>query len=346
MIDEAQELATQVGVTRACEVLTVPRSSFYRPKRTVSSTRQRPTPARALSPDQRLEVRETLNSDRFCDQAPRQVWARLLDEGRHLCSWRTMYRILEAFSEVRERRNQRRHPLYSAPELMTTAPNQVWSWDISKLRGPGKGLYFYLYVILDLFSRYVVGWMVAARERAELAQELIETTCQRQDVAPEQLTLHADRGAPMTARSMSELLVNLGVVKSHSRPHVCNDNPYSEAQFKTLKYRPDFPDRFGSLPDARAWCQSFFPWYNEEHYHSGLGLLTPTTVHYGQHPSVHRQRQEVLDAAFAAHPERFVGGRPTVQPLPKAVWINPPKVQEDTPEKDSLNSSVKVSQRP
>jgi putative transposase len=235
MIDEAQELSTQVGVTRACEVLTVPRSSFYRPKRRVSSTSQRPTPARALEPDQRLEVREILNGDRFCDQAPRQVWARLLDEGRYLCSWRTMYRILDSFAEVRQRRNQRRHPVYTQPELMATAPNQVWTWDISKLRGPTKGLYYYLYVLLDLFSRYVVGWMVATRETAELAQGLIETTCQRQGIALDQLTLHADRGAPMTAKSMSELLADLGVIKSHSRPQVCNDNPYSEAHFKTLK---------------------------------------------------------------------------------------------------------------
>ena len=332
MIDQAQQLSTRVGVTRACEVLTVPRSSFYRTPdsgRGLSPTRVRRTaPARALTPDQRREVRDLLNSDEFCDYAPRQVWARLLDQGRYLCSWRTMYRILHAFAEVRERRNLRRHPPYTKPELMATAPNEVWTWDITKLRGPLKGLYFFLYVILDLFSRYVVGWMVATRETAELAQILVDATCQRQGISPDQLTLHADRGSPMIAKTMSELLVDLGVVKSHSRPHVCDDNPYSEAHFKTLKYRPDFPDRFGSVEDARAWSRPFFQWYNEEHYHTGLGLLTPASVHYGHHQTVQDQRQQILDAAFAAYPERFVRGRPTVQPLPEAVWINPPKNAE------------------
>ena len=346
MIDQAQQLATQVGVTRACDILTVPRSSFYRPKGRAASTRQRPTPPRTLHEHQRLEVRDVLNSDRFCDQAPRQVWAHLLDEGRYLCSWRTMYRILDAYAEVRERRNQLRRPLYTKPELMATAPNQVWTWDITKLRGATKGLYFFLYVILDLFSRYVVGWMVAARETAELAQVLIDTTCQRQGIVPDQLTLHADRGSPMTAKSTSELLSDLGVVKSHARPHVCDDNPYSEAHFKTLKYRPDFPDRFGSLVDARSWSRSFFQWYNEHHYHTGLGLLTPATVHFGHHQPVQNQRQQVLDTAFAAHPERFVQGRPTPQPLPEAVWINPPNEPETTSEHASLNSSTEVSQSP
>jgi putative transposase len=217
---------------------------------------------------------------------------------------------------------------------------------LPKLRGPVKGLYYFLYVILDLFSRYVVGWMVATRETAELAQILIDTTCQRQHISADQLTLHADRGSPMIAKSMSELLVDLGGGKSHSRPHVCDDNPYSEAHFKTLKYRPDFPDRFGSLEDARAWSRPFFHWYNEEHYHTGLGLLTPASIHYGHHLSVQDQRQRILDAAFDAHPERFVGGRPTVQALPEAVWINPPKQKEATAEKSSLNSSTEVSQSP
>lgn len=350
MIDQAQQLATQVGVTRACAVLTVPRSSFYRtahrPRGLSPRAVRRPAPARALQEAERIQVRDTLNSARFQDQAPRQVWARLLDEGRYLCHWRTMYRILDAYQEVRERRNQLRRPTYAKPELMATAPNQVWTWDITQLRGPVKGLYFYLYVVLDLFSRYVTGWMVASSETAELAQALVETTTKRQGIAPEQLTLHADRGSPMTAKSMSELLVDLGVIKSHSRPHVCDDNPYSEAHFKTLKYRPDFPDRFGSLADARAWSRSFFQWYNEAHYHTGLSLLTPATVHYGHHQPVQAQRQQILDAAFAAHPERFVRGQPTVQPLPEAVWINPPKEQEAIPENSSLNSFTEVSQNP
>ena len=348
MIDQAHQLAPQLGVTRACQVLTVPRSSFYRtPPRSGGlspGSERRPAPARALKDSERIQVRDTLNSERFQDQAPRQVWARLLDEGRYLCSWRTMYRILDAFEEVKDRRDQRRHPVYVKPELMATAPNQVWTWDITKLRGPAKGVYFYLYVVLDLFSRYVVGWMVAPRETAELAQVLVDASCQRQGIAPHQLTLHADRGAPMTAKAMSELLIDLGVLKSHSRPHVCDDNPYSEAHFKTLKYRPNFPDRFGSLEDARAWSRPFFQWYNEDHYHTGLGLLTPATVHLGHHPSVQAQRQQVLDAAFATYPERFVQGRSTIKSLPEAVWINPPKVQETTAENSSLNSSTKVSQ--
>jgi putative transposase len=350
MIEQVRALATQVGVTRACQVLAMPRSWFYRtpirPRGAALGTNRRPAPERALNPAQRAEVRDVLNSERFGDQTPRQVWACLLDEGRYLCSWRTMYRILDTYTEVRERRNQRRHPTYTKPELMATAPNQVWTWDITKLRGPVKGVYYYLYVILDLFSRYVVGWMVAPRETAALAQVLIDTTCQRQGIDPEQLTLHADRGSPMIAKSTSELLVDLGVVKSHSRPQVCNDNPYSEAPFKTLKYRPDFPDRFGAIEDARAWCLPFFHWYNEHHYHTGLGLLTPASVHDQRHDAVQDHRQGILDAAYAAHPNRFVGGRPTVQPLPEAVWINPPKQKETQTEYSSLNSSNKVSQSP
>jgi putative transposase len=336
MMETARQLAGQVGITRACQVLAMPRSWFYRTpirlRGIAPGTKRRPAPHRALKPAQQQVVREVLNSDRFCDQAPRQIWARLLDEGRYLCSWRTMYRLLDTYAEVRERRNQRRHPVYAKPELMATAPNEIWSWDITKLRGPIKGVYYYLYVVLDLFSRYVVGWMVAPRETAALAQNLIDTTCQRQGIEPEQLTLHADRGSPMTAKSMSELLVDLGVVKSHSRPQVCNDNPFSEAHFKTLKYRPDFPDRFGAIQDARAWCQPFFHWYNQHHYHTGLGLLTPASVHYKQHTLIQNQRQQVLDTAYAIHPERFVQGRPTVQALPEAVWINPPKQKETNTE--------------
>jgi putative transposase len=347
-METAQHLADQVGATRACQVLAMPRSWFYRtptcPGGTIPGTSRRPAPKRALKPAQQQAVRDLLNSDRFCDQAPRQIWARLLDEGRYLCSWRTMYRLLDTYAEVRERRNQRRHPVYTQPELMATGPNEIWTWDITKLRGPIKGTYYYLYVVLDLFSRYIVGWMVAPRETAALAQILIDTTCQRQDIQPDQLTLHADRGSPMTAKSMSELLVDLGVVKSHSRPQVCNDNPFSEAQFKTLKYRPDFPHRFGAIEDARAWCQPFFHWYNQHHYHTGLGLLTPASVHYKQHIGIQVQRQQVLDGAYATHPERFVQGQPTVQELPEAVWINPPKQKETNTQNSSLNSSIKVFQ--
>lgn len=331
MIATAEQLADQVGIATACLTLGVPRSSLYRARVSLGAVARpslpRPAPPRTLPPAERLAVRELLNSPRFQDHSPRQIWAGLLDEGLYLCSWRTMYRILADEDEVRERRDQRRHPAYTKPELLATAPNELWSWDITKLRGPAKGIYFYLYVILDVFSRYVVGWMIARQESAALAETLIETSCQRQAIARQQLILHADRGAPMTAKSMAQLLDDLGVIKSHSRPQVANDNPYSEAHFKTLKYRPEFPDRFGSPADARVWGQTFFPWYNQEHYHTGLGLLTPATVHYGKAEPIRAQRQRVLETAFAAHPERFVRGPGTPPRLPEAVWINKPKDQ-------------------
>ena len=353
MIATADQLAQEVGVIRACQVLEVPRSSLYRARRPVPENPTpplaevpRPTPPSALAPEERAQVREVLNSPRFQDLAPRQVWAQLLDEGQYLCSWRTMYRVLAVEHQVRERRNQLRHPAYTKPELLATAPNQLWSWDISKLRGPTVGTYFYLYVILDVFSRYVVGWMVAQRESAELAMILVEASCQRQGIPPEQLTLHADRGAPMIARSMEQLLDDLGVAKSHSRPHVSNDNPYSEAHFKTLKYRPDYPDRFGSLAEVRSWAQAFFHWYNQQHYHTGLGLLTPATVHYGQAKETQAQRQQVLQAAYEAHPERFVRGRPRVQQLPTAVWINKPDRDRPSATDATPNATPELSQSP
>lgn len=267
-----------------------------------------------------------LNRDRFCDLAPRQVYATLLDEGKYLCSWRTMYRILAGENQVRERRrgHSRRH--YEKPELLATAPNKLWSWDITKLKGPVTWAYYYLYVLLDVFSRYVTGFMVAERESAELAGQLIEISCQRQEIEEEQLTVHSDRGPAMIAKSMALLLSDLGVTKSHSRPHVSNDNPFSEAQFKTVKYHPSYPDRFGSLQDARAWAQRFFDWYNHHHRHSSIGLMTPAMVHYGRAEQVREQRLQVLDAAYRAHPERFVKGRPNLPEPPKAVWINPPKL--------------------
>jgi putative transposase len=238
-----------------------------------------------------------------------------------------MYRILAEAGEVRERRNQARHPKYQAPELLATAPNQVWSWDITKLRGPVKWSYFYLYVILDIFSRYVVGWMIANRENATLAKRLIAETCEKENVQPGQLTIHADRGSSMKSKTVAFLLADLGVTKSHSRPYVSDDNPYSESQFKTLKYRPDFPARFGSIQDARSFCQDFFPWYNREHRHSGIGLMTPEMVHYGKAEQASKQRRIVLASAFDAHPERFVRGTPMPPSLPEAAWINKPKVE-------------------
>ena len=270
---------------------------------------------------------DILHTERFVDKAPTEVYATLLDEGTYHCSVRTMYRILSEAAEVRERRNQARHPKYQAPELLATAPNQVWSWDITKLRGPVKWTYFYLYVILDIFSRYVVGWMIAHRESAALAKRLIAETCEKENVQPGQLTIHADRGSSMKSKTVAFLLADLGVTKSHSRPYVSDDNPYSESQFKTLKYRPDFPARFGSIQDARSFCREFFPWYNREHRHSGIGLMTPEMVHYGKAEQVRNQREVVLASAFDTHPERFVRGIPMPPPLPEAAWINKPKVE-------------------
>lgn len=250
---------------------------------------------------------------------------------QYLCSWWTMYRILDQYREVRERRNQLRHPAYTKPELLATAPNQLWSWDITKLLGPAKWTYYYLYVILDVFSRYVVGWMIAAGEAATLAEQLIAETCAKQGIPLGQLTIHADRGSAMISKPVALLMADLAITKTHSRPHVSNDNPFSESQFKTLKYRPDYPARFGCLADARCWGQVFFHWYNHEHHHTGLGLLTPATVHHGHTAIVLGVRQAVLQQAYAIHPERFVKGTPAPLEPPTAVWINPPKESGNDP---------------
>ena len=287
----------------------------------------RPTRARsplALSAAEQALVMETLCSERFTDTAPAAVHATLLDEGSYLGSVRTMYRLLSANASSAERRRQRSHPAYAKPELLAVAPNQVWSWDITKLKGPAKWTYFHLYVILDIFSRYVVGWLIAPRESAELAEQLIADTVARHDVMPGTLTLHADRGTSMRSKPVASLLVDLDVAKSHSRPYTSDDNPFSEAQFKTMKYRPDFPDRFGSIEDARGHCQTFFAWYNSEHCHSGICHMTPHSVHFGQTQTLRDIRQETLDAAFKATPNRFKGVRPCQKPMPTAVWINPP----------------------
>jgi len=320
-----QERRGVLACRAACTALGVPRASYYRaPSRPFGPRPRRAArPARALSPPEREAALAVLHEPRFADLAVPQVHARLLDEGRYLCAPRTLYRVLAAQGEVRERRDQLRRPAYRRPELLATAPNQVWSWDITKLRGPAKWTYFYLYVLLDIFSRYAVAWMVATAERAALARELIESACRQQRIAPGQLTVHADNGGPMRAKTLAQLYSDLDVARSFSRPHVSDDNPFSEAHFKTLKYRPDFPDRFGSLPDARAHCVRFFAWYHHEHHHSGLGWHTPADVHFGRAASVRAQRAVVLDAAFRAHPERFVRGAPTPPELPTAVWINP-----------------------
>jgi putative transposase len=317
-------LRPTVGVVTACAALGVARATFYRARRAARPLVPRPAPPRALTPAERQAVLAVLHSERFVDHAPAEVYATLLDEGVYHCSPRTMYRVLAAAAEVRERRNQLRHPAYQKPELLATGPNQVWSWDITKLLGPVKWAYFSLYVILDIFSRYVVGWMVAHRESAALAERLIAATCEKQAIPPGQLTIHADRGTSMTSKPVALLLVDLGVARTHSRPHVANDNPYSEAQLKTLKYRPEFPERFGTPEEARAFCQQFFTWYNTEHRHAGIGLLTPEMVHYGWGDGVRTQRCAVLAAAYTAHPERFVRKPPEPPAVPTAVWINPP----------------------
>ena len=322
----AAELAGQVGVSAACAALGVARATFYRRRRPAKTGQRqsRPKPARALSEAERNEVFDVLCSPRFADRAPAEVYATLLDEGVYLCSERTMYRVLAERRAVRERRAQRSHPNHPKPEVVARAPNEAWSWDITRLLGPTKGRYLYLYVILDIFSRYVTGWMVAERETAGLAGRLIGESCRRHGVRPEALTLHSDRGAPMTARHTAQLLADLGVTQSLGRPRVSNDNPYSEAQFKTAKYHPDFPGRFADIEEAKTFCSTFFPWYNTQHRHGGIGLLTPEQVHLGRAPEVIRQRQDVLAAAYAAHPERFVAGPPRAATLPEEVWINPP----------------------
>ena len=318
------ELGEQIGVHRACETLNVARSRVYRARQPEREAKPRPTPAHALSEAERATVREVLNSERFMDQPPRQVYATLLDEGTYLCHWRTMYRVLEAYGEVRERRRVRQHPTYKKPELLATAPNQVWSWDITWLRGANKLEKYPLYTVLDIYSRYVVGWMLAEVESSELAKQLIAETARKQGIQADQLTLHADNGAPMVGKPLTQLLTDVGISKSHSRPHTSDDNPFSEAQFKTMKYRPDYPDRFANLDDARQWVRTFFDWYNCQHYHSGLNLMTPASVHYGQADVVQQQRQIVMRAVYEAHPNRFAGGEPVIKGAPSAVYINPP----------------------
>jgi putative transposase len=325
MIALTEELGQQIGLRTACQSLNVPRSQVYRARQPQGEPKARPKPSRALTEAEQVHIRDVLNSDRFQDCAPRQVYATLLDEQCYLCHWRTMYRILAAHQEVRERRSQRRQPTYIKPELLATGPNQVWSWDITQLKSLAKWQPFYLYVIIDIFSRYVVGWLIADREAGELAQKLIAESCAKHNIQPEQLTLHSDRGSPMKSEPVVQLLYDLGIEKSLSRPHVSDDNPFSEAQFKTLKYRPDYPGRFATIDQARQWARAVFTWYNQQHYHSALGLLTPASLHFGQAETIVAGRQQVLKAAYEAHPDRFVKGSPLVHQPPKEVWINPPK---------------------
>ena len=334
MIDGAiAELTPVVGATAACRAVGRARATHYRHHRK-SPPPPRPAPKpprpqpRALSEQERQGVLEMLHSERFIDAAPPEVYATLLDEGIYLASVPTMYRILRSVDEVRERRRQATHPAHMKPELLADGPNLVWSWDITKLLGPVKWTYYYLYVVLDIFSRYVVGWMLATRESASLAERLLADSVRKQGVDPDQLTIHADRGSSMSSKPVALMLADLGVTKSHSRPHCSNDNPYSEAQFKTLKYRPEFPDRFGSAQDARGFCKHFFGWYNDDHRHSGIGYHTPADVHYGRAGQVHAARAVILSAAHAAHPERFVRKPPSPPGLPRPAWINRPLPEE------------------
>ena len=331
------ELAPTIGVRAACHAVGAAQAGYYRRHR-ISPAPARPAPRahrdrpqpRALTEHEQHTILDLLHSPRFVDVAPAEVWATLLDEGVYLASISTFYRLLRRAGETRERRRQASHPASVKPELVASAPNQVWSWDITKLRGPAKWTYYYLYVILDIYSRYVVGWMVATRESATLADVLIRQTCTKQHVGAGQLTIHADRGSSMTSKPVALLLADLGITQSHSRPHVSDDNPFSEAQFKTMKYRPDFPGHFPSIEAARQHCQLFFPWYNEQHRHSGLGLHTPADVHYGTATHIRAQRGSVLTAAYHAHPERFVRKPPQPPALPTSSWINPPDQKDAT----------------
>ena len=328
-MDAVATLAPEPGViAAACAALGLSRASFHRRRAAAArppvAVRPRPKPSRALAASERQGVIDLLREPRFVDQAPAEVYASLLDEGLYHCSIRTMYRILHEHDEVRERRRQLRHPVYAKPELIAERPNQVWSWDISKLMGPAKWTYFYLYVIIDIFSRRVVGWCVADAESAALFKPLFEDAAAKHGVAPGQLTLHADRGPSMKAKATALLLADLGITKSPSRPYTSNDNPFSEAHFKTLKYQPQFPRRFGCIQDAKSFCRAFFDWYNQDHHHLGIGLMTPDQVHYGQTDEVHAARQRTLNQAFHANPNRFVNKPPQPPTKPTAVWINPP----------------------
>jgi putative transposase len=315
-------------IAAACAGLGLARATFHRRQAAAilppAPALPRPKPARTLADHERQRVIDVLREPQYVDLAPAEIYASLLDQGVYHCSIRTMYRILGEHGEIKERRRQLRHPVYQKPELLAEGPNQVWSWDISKLMGPEKWTYFYLYVIIDIFSRRVVGWCVADAESAALFKPLFQDAAAKHAVLPGQLTLHADRGPSMKAKATALLLADLGVTKSHSRPYTSNDNPFSESHFKTMKYQPQFPKRFGSIQDANAFCRHFFDWYNRDHHHLGIGLMTPDQVHYGQADEVHAARQTILDHAFQANPDRFVNKKPQPPQKPTAVWINPP----------------------
>lgn len=327
------------NTTRACIALEISRATYYRamgpPKE--RAVKPRPASPRALPPETQQAILAHLHSDEFADKSPSETFHTLLDRGVHLASVRTYYRILDANGEVKERRNQLRHPEYARPELLATGPNQVWAWDITKLKGPAKWVYYHLYVIIDIFSRYVVGWMLAERESGDLAKQLIEESCERQGIAANQLTIHSDRGAAMQSKPVVDLMTRLDITKSNSRPHVSNDNPFIESHFKTFKYQPDFPDRFGGYENALDFCRGLFPWYNASHCHSGILFLTPETVHSGRADTVLQARHVTLTEAYNLHPERYINGPPKLKILDRAVYINPPVSRDATAVKSSLN---------
>lgn len=327
-MDAAVSLGSALGAASACAGMGVARATYYRakhvraPLHTVRQPRRSPL---ALSESERQQILDRLHSPEYIDVAPHTVYAMLLDDGIYLASVSTFYRILRETSGTRPRRNELVHPAYARPELLATKPCEVWSWDITKIKGPAKSAHYHLYVILDIFSRYVVGWMIADCESAELAEALIEQTYDKQGIVKGQLTLHADRGASMRSKPVANLLADLGVIKSHSRPYVSDDNPYSESQFKTMKYRPNFPDRFQSVDEARAFCQTFFSWYNDDHRHSGIGYMTPVAMHGGAAQLIYAKRKQVLQNAFLQHPNRFKSCRPLPPQLPTSAGINMPK---------------------
>ena len=331
-----------LGTGNLCGALGLPRSTFYRFGQPALPPKSR-TSSRRLSESVEKNVLAVLNSERFCDLAPAEVFATMLDEGEYLCSERTMYRVLKRNGDTLCRRQ---HPprSYKRPELLATAPNQVWTWDITKLKGPAKWTYFYLYTILDIFSRYIVGWLLARKESADLANDLIAESCLKQEIVPGTLLLHSDCGATMKSRAVGHMLADLGITKSLSRPHVSNDNPFVESSYKTMKYRPDFPERFESFMAAEEFCNPFFDWYNNHHRHSGIGMFTPANVHYGEAQKVLRARQETLMKAFKEHPGRFVNGIPLANQIPKEVWINKPKDQMKQDQTPSLIKNAILSQ--
>ena len=326
MIEMALEASKEYGPTKACTAFGVSRATLHRlrnpkpPKNTKNKKNHR-----RLTDVEEQTVLNILTSNRFMDESVPEIYATLLDENTYLCSQRTMYRILERNQAVRERRDQCRHPEYKKPELLAICPNQVWSWDITKLKGPQKWSYYYLYVIMDIYSRYVVGWMVAGRESASLAERLIHETCIKQNICSEQLTIHADRGTSMRSKLAAQLMADMGITKTHSRPHTSNDNPYSEAQFKTMKYRHTFPKSFGCIEDAKTFLRGFFEWYNCRHRHSGIGYVTPESLHTGKAYETREKRCRTLNKAYLKHPERFVKCRPQPPAIPEAAWINKPE---------------------